>query len=422
MITLPKLVVTESDTGTSAQTGKAGGDSAQDFLALLTGAMSGTQGQTQENGEPLTLADLQAAIASGKLAKGNLTAATGEDAQTPAQKLADLLARQIAKRDVTAAATESTATTADMQKLLSGLTPTAKSDVLAALNKTAQNGDEKSDATDDELAGLSALMAMLPHQQTAQLSASATTKSTGASTQDVAAAANRALNSSSLSTAADTDISRSAAKNDPAANTPFQVADNSQQAAVLAAASATKKDNDNALQTANTTVSVAPVTTSASAAQASLPVAAPVISAPLGSHEWQQNLSQHVTLFTRQGQQTAELRLHPEDLGQVQISIKLEDNQAQLQMVSAHSHVRQALEAALPTLRTSLAESGIQLGQSSISSESFTGQQQQQASQQQHASRSGSGDVFGSDDDTAIVTPASLQSVARGNGAVDIFA
>lgn len=422
MITLPKLVVTESDTGTSAQTGKAGGDSAQDFLALLTGAMSGTQGQTQENGEPLTLADLQAALASGKLTKGNLTAATGEEAQTPAQKLADLLARQIAKRDVTAAATESTATTADMQKLLSGLTPTAKSDVLAALNKTAQSGDEKSDATDDELAGLSALMAMLPHQQTAQLSASATTKSTGVSTQDVAAAANRALNSSSLSTAADTDISRGAAKNDPAANTPFQVADNSQQAAVLAAASATKKDNDNALQTANTTVSVAPVTTSASAAQASLPVAAPVISAPLGSHEWQQNLSQHVTLFTRQGQQTAELRLHPEDLGQVQISIKLEDNQAQLQMVSAHSHVRQALEAALPTLRTSLAESGIQLGQSSISSESFTGQQQQQASQQQHASRSGSGDVFGSDDDTAIVTPASLQSVARGNGAVDIFA
>jgi hypothetical protein len=39
-----------------------------------------------------------------------------------------------------------------------------------------------------------------------------------------------------------------------------------------------------------------------------------------------------------QGQQTAELRLHPEDLGQVQISLKLDDNQAQLQMVS-HSHV-----------------------------------------------------------------------------------
>jgi flagellar hook-length control protein FliK len=53
----------------------------------------------------------------------------------------------------------------------------------------------------------------------------------------------------------------------------------------------------------------------------------------------------------------------------VQISLKLDDNQAQLQMVSAHSHVRAALEAALPVLRTSLAENGIQLAQSSVSSE-----------------------------------------------------
>lgn len=111
-----------------------------------------------------------------------------------------------------------------------------------------------------------------------------------------------------------------------------------------------------------------------------------MLSQPLGTHEWQQSLSQHITLFTKQGQQTAELRLHPEDLGQVQISLKLDDNQAQLQMVSAHSHVRAALEAALPVLRTSLAENGIQLAQSSVSSESFAGQQQS-SSQQQHQFR-----------------------------------
>lgn len=93
-----------------------------------------------------------------------------------------------------------------------------------------------------------------------------------------------------------------------------------------------------------------------------LPTAAPVLSAPLGSHEWQQSLSQHVTLFTRQGQQSAELRLHPQDLGQVHISLKLDDNLAQLQMVSPHSHVRAALEAALPMLRTQLAESGSNWG------------------------------------------------------------
>jgi flagellar hook-length control protein FliK len=146
-----------------------------------------------------------------------------------------------------------------------------------------------------------------------------------------------------------------------------------------------------------------------------------VLSAPLGSHEWQQSLSQHVTLFTRQGQQSAELRLHPQDLGQVQISLKLDDNQAQLQMVSPHSHVRAALEAALPMLRTQLAESGIQLGQSSISSESFAGQQQSSA-QQQQAGRTQGQDIFASEDDAALAAPASLQAAARGDGAVDIFA
>ncbi|WP_039058467.1 flagellar hook length control protein FliK [Enterobacter sp. Bisph1] len=423
MINLSKLLMTESDTTTGAQTGKGGADAAQDFLALLTGAMTGMQGQ--ESDVPVTLADLQAAALSGKLGKGNLaaTVATGEDthAQTPAQKLADLLARQSAKSDLLTTAESD----ADMQKLFSGLTPAAKTDLLAALSKSAsgRNSEEKTDVREDDLAGLSALMAMLPHQQAAQLN-TASAQPTTAKGIDVAAAANRALNSKDMTT--DADLPRSGAKAGTTVDTaPFKLTDDSQQTAALAPSSQpVKKEADNALQTTNTSASIAPVTTTASAAQASTPVAAPVISAPLGSHEWQQNISQHVTLFTRQGQQSAELRLHPEDLGQVQISIKLEDNQAQLQMVSAHSHVRQALEAALPMLRTSLAENGIQLGQSNISSESFAGQQQQQqaSSQQQQGSRSASGELFGADDGEALVTPASLQSAARGNGAVDIFA
>ncbi|MGP3593035.1 flagellar hook length control protein FliK [Vagococcus sp. WN89Y] len=411
MITLQKLLVTESDATAGAQTGKAGGDTAQDFLSLLAGAMSATPGQQSD--APLTLADLQAAVLGGKLEKGKLAAVTGEEAQSPAQKLADLLARQSDKTAIVADAQVAT----DVQKIFSGLTPAAKSDVLAALSKNAQAGEDKTELSDEDLAGLSALMAMLPHQQATQLT-------TGAqpSQSDVAAAASRALKTTSLNNAAGADLPQTAAKNDNAAAGKFALADDGQQNAPLSAAVAVKQDADNALQTTNTTASIAPVTTTVSAAQSSAPVAAPVVSAPLGSHEWQQNISQHVTLFTRQGQQSAELRLHPEDLGQVQISIKLEDNQAQLHMVSAHSHVRQALEAALPVLRTQLAENGIQLGQSNISSESFAGQQQQQSSRQQHASHSGADSLFGADNDDAVIAPASLQAAARGNGAVDIFA
>ncbi len=69
----------------------------------------------------------------------------------------------------------------------------------------------------------------------------------------------------------------------------------------------------------------------------------------------------------------------------MQISLKVDDNRAQIQMISPHQHVRAATEAALPVLRTQLAESGIQLGKAT-SVASFSGQQQA-ASQQQQSQR-----------------------------------
>ncbi|MBV8874457.1 MAG: flagellar hook length control protein FliK [Metakosakonia sp.] len=431
MINLQKLLTTDVDATSGVQTGvgKTSGDTAQDFLALLAGALSGkTLTGTDAKGKTtLTLADLQAA--SGKSLK-NLRALSSDDAQSPAQKLADLLARQTAKTDADTL-TLTTDSKTQVQTLLSGLTPETKNSVLAALGKTntttdttikSATDDDSSDLNEEELAGLSALMAMLPHQQTAQL---APTKSTA----DVSTAANSALGATKRSGVDLASLAASAQKGDNA-NTALHVAtpsagdDTAQQQAGIfgsALAPAAKQDADNATMTINTTASIAPVISNASSAQASAPISSAVLSAPLGSSEWQQTLSQHVTMFTRQGQQSAELHLHPEDLGQVQISLKLDDNLAQIQMVSPHSHVRQALEAALPTLRTSLAENGIQLGQSSISSESFAGQQQS-FSQQQQSSRTGGGSNLAAEEDEPLIVPASLQSAARGNGAVDIFA
>lgn len=429
MINLQKLLTTDVDATSGVQTGvgKTSGDTAQDFLALLAGALGGKTltGTDAEGKTTLTLADLQAA--GGKSLK-NLRALSSDDAQSPAQKLADLLARQTAKTDTDTLTTDSKT---QVQTLLSGLTPETKSSVLAALGKTntatdtaikSATDDDSSDLNEEELAGLSALMAMLPHQQTAQL---APTKSTA----DVSTAANSALGATKRSGVDLASLAANAQKGDNAntalhVTTPSAGDDTAQQQAGIfgsALAPAAKQDADNATMTINTTASIAPVISNASSAQASAPISSAVLSAPLGSSEWQQTLSQHVTMFTRQGQQSAELHLHPEDLGQVQISLKLDDNLAQIQMVSPHSHVRQALEAALPTLRTSLAENGIQLGQSSISSESFAGQQQS-FSQQQQSSRTGGGSNLAAEEDEPLIVPASLQSAARGNSAVDIFA
>lgn len=424
MIALQKLLTTDVDATSGGLTGKASGDSAQDFLALLAGALGGnTTALGEDANATLSLTGLQ--TADGKSVK-SLRMLAADSTQSPVQKLADLLARQTS--DTTELSADETT---QVQNLLSGLTPTAKSDVLAALtkgSKTSDDTDTKTDLSDEELSSLSALMAMLPHQQTAQLTpkVATTAHSADATVATVATASATATRTPGVATqlSGKTDDTASLAaqpKTDgtlPQSPTLATGDDSFQSAAALAV----KKDTDNANLTVNTTSSVAPVVSHASSAQASAPVSAAVLSAPLGSNEWQQTLSQHVTLFTRQGQQNAELHLHPEELGQIKISLKIDDNNmAQLQMMSPHSHVRQALEAALPTLRTSLAESGIQLGQSNISSESFAGQQQSFSGQQQ-SSRSGSSERFVTDDDETLVTPASLQSAARGNSTVDIFA
>ena len=413
MISLPKLITTDVDATVSGQTAKIGGDSAQDFLALLAGALGGNTAAGEDADAALSLTGLQAA--GGKSAK-SLRALTADNSQTPAQKLADLLARQTSETDLLSGDEN-----AQVQNLLSGLTPAAKSDVLAALTKGSKTSEDTDTAlSDEELSSLSALMAMLPHQQTAQLTPKVATSEPSATV--TSAAANRSLGATQL-TGQQTTTDTLNANGTTDGTLPQQAIATGDNAFQTSAALAMKKDADNANLTVNTSASIAPAISHGSAAQASTPVSAAVLSAPLGSNEWQQTLSQHVTLFTRQGQQNAELRLHPEELGQIQISLKIDDkNMAQLQMMSPHSHVRQALEAALPTLRTSLAESGIQLGQSNISSESFAGQQQQSFSGQQTSSRSGNGERFAAEDEESLITPASLQSVARGNGAVDIFA
>ncbi|XGI80824.1 flagellar hook length control protein FliK [Enterobacter hormaechei] len=410
MITLQQLLMSDSDLSGGTQTGK-GTDGAQDFLALLAGALSEATGKGKD--APLTLADLKAA--GSKLSK---VAQDAKGDTTLQAKIADLLSRQTALNG------DETSPVAPLDTLVSGLVPLSKGDALKTLNVATSKDDGKSDLSEEELAGLSALMAMLPHQQTSTsraagsdgVSATATLNST-ALTQNGAGQPSLNAAPGSHDKALSSAPYQSQAKNSdpaPSGNAP---------ATPALAATAEKQELASASSSSSPTATLAPIMSSHATSQTAATVAtAPVLSQPLGTHEWQQSLSQHITLFTKQGQQTAELRLHPEDLGQVQISLKLDDNQAQLQMVSAHSHVRAALEAALPVLRTSLAENGIQLSQSSVSSESFAGQQQSSSQQQHQASRSGNTGGFNEETDELLPVPAALQSAARGNSAVDIFA
>ncbi|HIH2917214.1 TPA: flagellar hook-length control protein FliK [Escherichia coli] len=377
MIRLAPLITADVDT-TTLPGGKAS-DAAQDFLALLSEALAGET--TTDKAAPQVLVATDKPTTKGELLISDIVS----DAQQ-----ADLLIP-----------VDETLPVINVEQSTSTPLTTAQTMTLAAVADKNTTKDEKADdLNEDVTASLSALFAMLPGFDN-------TPKVTDVPSTVLPAEKPTLftkLTSAQLTTA----------QPDDAPGTPAQpltplVAEAQSKAEVISTPSPV-------------TAAASPLITPHQTQTQPLPtVAAPVLSAPLGSHEWQQSLSQHISLFTRQGQQSAELRLHPQDLGEVQISLKVDDNQAQIQMVSPHQHVRAALEAALPVLRTQLAESGIQLGQSNISGESFSGQQQA-ASQQQQSQRTVNHEPLAGEDDDTLPVPVSIQGRVTGNSGVDIFA
>ncbi|ORM70415.1 flagellar hook-length control protein FliK [Pantoea rwandensis] len=99
-------------------------------------------------------------------------------------------------------------------------------------------------------------------------------------------------------------------------------------------------------------------------------IATAVIHQPPQSPQWPQEVSQHIVTLSRNGVHNAEIRLHPESLGSLQISLRVQHEQAQIHIVSEHAVVRHAMEQALPQLRAALAETGMQLAQANISGDS----------------------------------------------------
>ncbi|MDR4518739.1 MAG: flagellar hook-length control protein FliK [Nitrosomonas sp.] len=104
----------------------------------------------------------------------------------------------------------------------------------------------------------------------------------------------------------------------------------------------------------------------------------------IGQPKWNGEFAQKIIWLATQQHQVAELRLNPAHLGPIEIMLSLtheNGTQASAQFVSPHLAVREAIESALPRLRELMAESGIQLGDVMVGTESF----QQQEQGEQHA-------------------------------------
>lgn len=89
--------------------------------------------------------------------------------------------------------------------------------------------------------------------------------------------------------------------------------------------------------------------------------------AAVGSRDWSQGLGQRLLVMAEQGVEAARLRLHPANLGPLDIQITVDDDRAQVSFGAQHAATRDALESALPRLRELFAQQGLELVQAEVS-------------------------------------------------------
>ena len=149
-----------------------------------------------------------------------------------------------------------------------------------------------------------------------------------------------------------------------------------------------------------------------------------IANAPLGSsvngQGWNQAVGERVVFMARNGIQRADVRLHPQNLGQLDIRVSIQNDQASVTFNVQNATTREAVEQALPRLRELFEQQGMDLVDVDVSD-----QQQQfadEGGQQGGAEgRPGPGGDLPEEGDGATAVSLTPDEVAA-RGGVDYYA
>ena len=153
----------------------------------------------------------------------------------------------------------------------------------------------------------------------------------------------------------------------------------------------------------------------------------PVTNTPLAMHQsgWTDEIVNRVMYLSSANLKSAEIQLQPAELGRLDIKVNMTaDQQAQVNFMSAHPVVREALESQSGRLREMFAQQG--MGQVDVNvSDQSRGQEQQQQQAQTQGVRGGGG--RGGDSDSGAHAEvaeavAPVTSTVIGSSAVDYYA
>lgn len=99
------------------------------------------------------------------------------------------------------------------------------------------------------------------------------------------------------------------------------------------------------------------------------------IQADIKNPNWSRVVSSRVVWMAQQGMQQAELRLNPPTLGPVDVRLSVQNDQTTVNFIANNATTREALEQALPRLRESFQENGLQLAHADVGEQSGSDEQ-----------------------------------------------
>ncbi|MDJ0757799.1 MAG: flagellar hook-length control protein FliK [Woeseiaceae bacterium] len=90
------------------------------------------------------------------------------------------------------------------------------------------------------------------------------------------------------------------------------------------------------------------------------------IDVPVKEASWGDRLNDRVVMMANNRLQNVDLRLSPAEMGPLRIKVSVEDGTANVSFVAQHAVTRDAIEQALPRLKSLLEQNGIDLGDTSV--------------------------------------------------------
>ncbi len=135
---------------------------------------------------------------------------------------------------------------------------------------------------------------------------------------------------------------------------------------------------------------------------------------------WGEQLGERVVVLAQGEKNSAQIDINPAQLGPIRVKIDMSGDQVSVQFSSASSEVRQVLEDALPRLREQLANSGIQLGQANVGSQSQQTPREAFAQSTPSPRSPGEGAILPAE--SPLEAQSSGRLIQSGRGMVDLFA